>query len=190
MSIRLVDKAALKIARRLSAGRTEAERAKSRKGRQNRFFRPCGTLASWDALLPALKCWAIFTIISRNVVNQSDRHGFFVSVVCGWPNSDRRTSVVLQPFRGNQCDRALKRFTSTAAFYSAHPSQRLPGKCRPLFNPENENGNRGLRGSSSTGSNPRSHRMREPWDNLKNRTSSSIRGQPRNPRFIPSPFPS
>ena len=75
MPIRLVDKWALKIAQRFSAGRTEAERAKSRKGRQNRFFRPFGTLLSSDALLPALKCWAIFAVIVRNVVNQPDRHG-------------------------------------------------------------------------------------------------------------------
>ena len=47
MPIRLVDKAALKIAQRFSAGRTKAERSKSRKGRQNRFFRPCGTLVSY-----------------------------------------------------------------------------------------------------------------------------------------------
>ena len=74
MPIRSLDEAALKIARRFSAGRTEAGRTKSRKGPQNRFFRPFGTLVSSDALLPALKCRAIFTMIFPSVVNRPDRY--------------------------------------------------------------------------------------------------------------------
>ena len=59
MQIPSRDKAALKIAQRFSAGRTEAERAESRKGQQNRFFRPCGTYDLMGFLDPITKVLGI-----------------------------------------------------------------------------------------------------------------------------------
>ena len=72
MPIRLVAKTPemkAKIAQHFSAGFAEAKRAKSRKGRQVCFFRPCGTWFDLTARFPALKRWAIFTTISSRIVD-------------------------------------------------------------------------------------------------------------------------